>query len=180
MLLVALLGGLLMRLLAPGFDEVGESIWWAFLRLTDPGYLGDDEGLLGRTVSTAVTVLGYLLFLGLLIAILTQWMNELIERIESGTRPVRLADHVLILGWTHRTPYIVLELLRTRGRVTRFLETRDASILRIVVLAEQREEIALGVLTVAGEVHLNPDRGERLAIRDGDQLITLTTIHDPG
>lgn len=125
-------------------------------------------------------MLGYLLFLGLLIAILTQWMNELIERIESGTRPVRLADHVLILGWTHRTPYIVLELLRTRGRVTRFLETRDASILRIVVLAEQREEIALGVLTVAGEVHLNPDRGERLAIRDGDQLITLTTIHDPG
>ena len=45
MLLVALLGGLLMRLLAPDFDEVGESIWWAFLRLTDPGYLGDDEGL---------------------------------------------------------------------------------------------------------------------------------------
>jgi hypothetical protein len=77
-LLVALLGGLLMRVLAPGFDEVGESVW------TDPGYLGDDEGLVGRTVSTMVTVLGYLLFLGLLIAILTQWMNELIERIESG------------------------------------------------------------------------------------------------
>ena len=145
-LLVALLGGLLMRLLAPGFDEVGESVWWAFLRLTDPGYLGDDEGLVGRTVSTVVTVLGYLLFLGLLIAILTQWMNALIERIESGTRPVTLAGHVLILGWTHRTPGIVLELLRTRGRVTRFLAAHNASMLRVVVLAEQVDRTLLDEL----------------------------------
>ncbi|MEA3273839.1 MAG: hypothetical protein U9Q81_00760, partial [Pseudomonadota bacterium] len=112
----------------------------------DPGYLGDDEGLVGRTVSTVVTVLGYLLFLGLLIAILTQWMNELIARIESGTRPVTLADHVLILGWTHRTPGIVLELLRTRGRVTRFLEVHNASMLRVVVLAEQVDGTVLAEL----------------------------------
>ena len=71
-LMVALLGGLVMRVLDPGFDEAGESIWWAFPRLTDPGYLGDDEGLVGRSVSTVVTVLGYLLLLGLLIAIFTQ------------------------------------------------------------------------------------------------------------
>ena len=145
-LLVALLGGLLMRVLVPGFDEVGESIWWAFLRLTDPGYLGDDEGLVGRTISTVVTVLGYVLFLGLLIAILTQWMNELIARIESGTRPVTLADHVLILGWTHRTPIIVLELLRTRERLTRFLEAHNAGMLRIVVLAEQVDRRVLDEL----------------------------------
>jgi hypothetical protein len=145
-LLVALLGGLLMRLLAPGFDEVGESVWWAFLRLSDPGYLGDDEGLVGRTVSTVVTVLGYVLFLGLLVAILTQWMNELIKRIESGTRPVTLADHVLILGWTHRTPNIVLELLRTRGRVTRFLEAHNTSMLQIVVLAEEVDGTVLAEL----------------------------------
>jgi len=49
----------------------------------------------------------------------------------------------------------------------------------LATIAEQRREIALGVLTAAGEVHLNPDRGENLAIRDGDQLVTLTTIRDP-
>ncbi len=145
-LLVALLGGLLMLMLAPGFDEVGESVWWAFLRLSDPGYLGDDEGVVGRTVSTVVTVLGYVLFLGLLIAILTQWMNELIERIESGIRPVTLTDHVLILGWTHRTPSIVLELLRTRDRTTHFLEAHNASMLRIVVLAEQVDDAVIAGL----------------------------------
>jgi len=145
-LLVASFGGLLMLLLDPDFDEVGESVWWAFLRLSDPGYLGDDEGLVGRTVSTVVTVLGYVLFLGLLIAILTQWMNELIRRIESGTRPVTLADHVLILGWTHRTPSIVLELLRTRERATHFLEAHNTSVLRVVVLAEQVDDTVLAEL----------------------------------
>ena len=70
-------------------------MWWAFLRLTDPGYLGDDEGLARRTISTVVTVLGYVLFLGLLIAILTQWLNQLIARLESGVTPVALSDHVL-------------------------------------------------------------------------------------
>ncbi len=135
-LLVALAGGLLVRLFDPSFDNVGESIWWAFLRLTDPGYLGDDVGVVGRTVSTVITVLGFLIFVGLLIAILTQWMDGLIERVESGVRPVKIHDHILVLGWTHRTPDIVLELLRTKGRLTRFLEAHKASKLRVVILAE--------------------------------------------
>ncbi len=134
--LVAVVGGFLMWLLDPSFDELTESVWWAFLRLTDPGYLGDDEGVAGRTISTVITVLGFLLFLGLLIAILTQWMNEVIGKIEAGVRPLRLRHHVLILGHTHRTPNIVIELLKTQERVTRFLEKHQARQLRIVMLDE--------------------------------------------
>ncbi|MEP5765886.1 MAG: hypothetical protein ABJ308_14920 [Halieaceae bacterium] len=133
---VALVGGLLVWQFDPNFKNLSDSVWWAFLRLTDPGYLGDDEGVVGRSVSTMVTVLGYLLFLGLLIAILTQWMNELIERIESGIRPLHLKNHVLILGYTHRTPTIAREMLRTRGRLTRFLQARDTKELYIVVMDE--------------------------------------------
>ena len=73
---VAISAGLLVLLLDPNFDEPGDAIWWSFLRLTDPGYLGDDEGAVSRSISTVVTVLGYIVFLGLLIAILTQWMNN--------------------------------------------------------------------------------------------------------
>ena len=76
---VALLAGGLVRLLDPQFETLSGSVWWAFLRLSDPGYLGDDEGTVSRTVSTVVTVLGYVLFLGLLVAILTQWMNSWIR-----------------------------------------------------------------------------------------------------
>ncbi len=133
---VAVVAGVVVRLLDPQFEELSGALWWAFLRLTDPGYLGDDEGTVSRTVSTVVTVLGYVLFLGLLIAILTQWMNDWIRRVEAGLSELPFSDHILILGWNHRTPSIVLELLRTRGRVTRFLKARDADTLRIVILDE--------------------------------------------
>ena len=133
---VAVFAGLLVRVLDPQFEEMSDAVWWAFLRLSDPGYLGDDEGTVSRTVSTAVTVLGYVLFLGLLVAILTQWMNDWIRRVEAGLAQLPFSDHILILGWNHRTPSIVLELLRTKGRVTRFLKAHDADKLRIVILDE--------------------------------------------
>jgi Mn-dependent DtxR family transcriptional regulator len=44
---------------------------------------------------------------------------------------------VIVLGWSHRTPTIVQELLRTRERVERFLARHGARKLRIVILAER-------------------------------------------
>jgi hypothetical protein len=134
---VALLAGLLALAFDDDFSGPAEALWWAFLRLTDPGYLGDDQGVARRSISTVVTVIGYVLFLGLLVAILTQWLNQLILKLESGTTPVALSDHVIILGWTERTPKIVAMLLRTPHRVERFLERQGARELRIVILAEQ-------------------------------------------
>ena len=82
---VALVAGGLVALLDPGFSELSEAVWWAFLRLTDPGYTGDDEGLARRFVATVVTVLGYVLFLGLLIASLTQWLDDtILDMITNG------------------------------------------------------------------------------------------------
>ena len=143
---VSISAGLMVVLLDPNFEDAGEAIWWSFLRLSDPGYLGDDEGLVSVTISTVVTVLGYVLFLGLLIAILTQWMNTLILRVESGTTRIAFKNHLLILGWNQRTSSIVLELLQTGGRVSRFLKGSGAHDLRIVILAEHvdaelREEL---------------------------------------
>ena len=62
--LVAVGGGLLVQETDAPFDDRETAIWWAFLRLTDPGYLGDDEGLARRVISTVVTVFGYVLFMG--------------------------------------------------------------------------------------------------------------------
>ena len=60
---ISVVGGVLAWIVDPAaFDPAG-AVWWAFLRLTDPGYLGDDEGALLRTVSTLLTVLGYVIFL---------------------------------------------------------------------------------------------------------------------
>jgi hypothetical protein len=187
---VALLAGGLVVLSDAGFSGLGEAVWWAFLRLTDPGYLGDDEGVVRRSVSTAVTVLGYVLFLGLLIAILTQWLGELISKLESGVTPVALSDHVVLLGWTHRTPTIVSELLHTRGRAKRFLARRGARELRIVILAEHvdaalarelRERIGTPwndrqVMLRSG-TPLRSDHLERVAFRSAAVLILPGADH---
>ncbi len=119
------------------FDTSGQAVWWAFLRMTDTGYLGDDEGTWLRIVSTIITVLGSLLFTGALIAIMTQWLHQTILKLEQGLTPISMKHHVLILGWTNRTPEIVLGLMMTQGRVRRFLARRGARRLNIALLVEE-------------------------------------------
>jgi hypothetical protein len=55
---MGLLGFLVAANTEQAFGNPAEAVWWAFLRLSDPGYLGDDEGLGLRAVSTVVTVAG--------------------------------------------------------------------------------------------------------------------------
>lgn len=139
--LISLIGGILVypdpAPQGKPFGNVGEAIWWAFLRLTDPGYLGDDVGTWRRIVSTALTIIGYVIFLGSLIAVMTQWLNALMRNLERGLTPIAENGHILILGWTDRTPTIVRELLVSEGRVRRFLRRHQAKNLRIVILAEE-------------------------------------------
>lgn len=136
--LIAASAGLFVFYEIGGFNSAAEAIWWAFLRLTDPGYLGDDEGAGLRTVSTLVTVLGYVVFLGALIAIMTQWLNETMFRLQSGLTPIVQNNHIVILGWTNRTPMIVQELLLSEKRLKWFLRRRGASQrIRIVILVEK-------------------------------------------
>ncbi len=111
-------------------------MWWAFLRLTDPGYLGDDQGTFLRTISTILTILGYVIFLGALIAIMTQWLNQTLNRLQQGLTPIAENDHILILGWTNRTATIIEELLLSEGRLHRFLLRNNTRRLRVVLLVE--------------------------------------------
>jgi ion channel POLLUX/CASTOR len=131
--LVAVIGGTLAFALSGAFDSYGDAVWWSFLRLSDPGYLGDDEGALLRTISTIITVLGYVLFLGSLIAIMTQWLTGTVRRLESGLSPITVSGHVLILGWTNRTPNLLRELLA--GEDKSGLRRRSKPP-RVVVLAD--------------------------------------------
>lgn len=100
--LVAVAGGLLVQATDATLEGKNTAIWWAFLRLTDPGYLGDDEGVARRVISATLTVLGYVLFMGSLVAIMTQWLNQKIRNFESGLTPIVRRNHILILGWTNR------------------------------------------------------------------------------
>lgn len=129
---ISFVGGALVLPVQGG--HLGESIWWAFLRLSDPGYLGDDAGVWRRIVSTVLTVAGYVVFLGALVAIMTQSLNSRMRRLESGLTPVATRNHIVVLGWTSRTIPVVRELLLSEGRVRRFLARRRTGRLRLVLL----------------------------------------------
>jgi len=176
-----------------GFASFPEAVWWAFLRLTDPGYLGDDEGAFVRVVSTLLTVMGYVIFLGSLIAIMTQWLNATMARLESGLTPVSRQHHVVILGFTNRTVSMIRELLLSEARVRTFLSHRGARALHIVVLVEEvnahlRQQLRdeLGTLWDEGRITLrsgSPLRVDHLArvdiLRAGVVLIPGSDLSAP-
>jgi hypothetical protein len=130
-----------------------------FLRLTDPGYLGDDQGLFKRAPSSVLTVLGYVLFMGSLIAIMTQWLNSKLRALESGPTPIAQNGHILILGWTNRTAAVVRELIRSEGRLKRFLKRLgNKRSLKIVILVEDvTPELVLELEEEVGPDDWNPN-----------------------
>ncbi len=132
---VSILGGLAVQ--GSSDDPLWTEVWWAFLRLSDPGYLGDDEGTWRRIVSTTLTVLGYVLFMGAMVAILTQWLNEALTRFSMGLTPVRMTGHVAILGWTGSTRAVCRNLVRSERRLSRWLTLQGVSSLQIAILAEE-------------------------------------------
>ncbi|MCX4246209.1 CASTOR/POLLUX-related putative ion channel [Paraliomyxa miuraensis] len=177
------------------FDSLPEAIWWAFLRLSDPGYLGDDEGVYMRIVSTGLTVAGYVLFMGAMIAIMTQWLNLALRRLENGLTPIADRDHIVVLGWTTRTSTIVRELLLSSERAQHFLRSRKRRSLSVVVQAEEvdaelhqelRERVGVevfrsGRLVLRSGTPLRPDHLQRVAARDAAALILPAPIYDtPG
>lgn len=165
---VAIAGGIVVQATDTPFDDDKSAVWWAFLRLTDPGYLGDDEGIARRAISSVLTVLGYVLFMGSLIAIMTQWLNQKIRDFERGLTPIALRNHILILGWTNRTPAIVEELMHAEGRVRRFLRRRGARNLHIVILAEDVSlEDTIDLRRALGEA----SKAGKITFRSGTPLI---------
>lgn len=190
---ISLVGGILVVPLDGEFDHVGNAIWWAFLRLTDPGYLGDDVGAWQRFVSTLLTVSGYVVFMGTLVAILTRWLIARMDELERGLTPVTLKNHVVVLGWTSQTPPLLSELLSSTGRMRRFLEKHDASRLNLVVLTEEasaeqvhelRHEPGIGprarqVILRSG-LPIQPDALHRVACLDAAAVIVPSAAHEAG
>lgn len=191
--LISLIGGLLVLPLGDSFNDVGEAIWWAFLRLTDPGYLGDDVGNWKRFVSTILTISGYVVFMGTLVAILTRWLIANMTDLERGLTPVTLRNHIVVLGWTSQTLPLLGELLSSSGRMRRFLEQHDASRLRLVVLSEEasaaqvhelRTEPGIGrksqqIILRSGSA-IQPEALERVACLEASAVIIPSATHEAG
>jgi len=106
----------------PAETNLAKNAWWAFLRMSDPGYLGDDNGTYRRILSTILTILGYVLFMGSLVAIMTQWLYKTMKELEAGYTPINYRGHITILGYTNRTPIIIGQILASKDSLSRFLK----------------------------------------------------------
>ena len=119
-LLLSLGGGIFVHFTNPGaYANTLEAIWWAFLRLTDPGYLGDDRGFFPRLISTFLTLAGYVVFLGALVALMTNWLDRSLKFLASGRSPIFEQGHVLIIGWNERIHALIEEVVHTNERFKR-------------------------------------------------------------
>jgi voltage-gated potassium channel len=114
--LLVFLGGLGFSLLETQdptwLERFGQGIWWALATLTTVGY-GDvvPKSWGGRLVGAGL-MLGGFLSLSLLTATVASIFVERKFRRERGLEAIKLANHILILGWHYDGEVLLAQLLR--------------------------------------------------------------------
>ncbi len=111
---------------------IGPQLYRAFLELTAPGNMNQDVNKphLYKIAAILAGFTGVIIF-STLIATLTTALNQAIRTLKRGHSRVLEAGHTLILGWTHRVPEILKELVMAN-------ETDDDSV--VVILSEEDKE----------------------------------------
>ncbi|MEO0436387.1 MAG: hypothetical protein AAF098_05725 [Pseudomonadota bacterium] len=107
---ISVAGGVVVYLTGAG-SGLAQSIWWTFLHITDPGYLGDDDGAITATLGTLFTILGMITFMAGLVGILTSLITSGLKHLREGGAPVAFKDHIVIVGWNSRIFTLVADLL---------------------------------------------------------------------
>ncbi len=103
-------GGFLVYISGVG-EELPESMWWVFLRISDPGYLGDDSTVISAFFGTLFTVIGMVVFMAGLVGILTSLIMTSLKKLHEGRSAVVFNNHVVVIGWNNEVFTLISELL---------------------------------------------------------------------
>jgi hypothetical protein len=126
--------GALIAYFVPGhhFHSIGGAFWWAVLRISDPGYLSDEiPDLKIRALSVVLSVLGIAVTVGGIVALVTGKMNRTLAHLAEATTPVPFSNHIVLLGWTDRTPRLLQQLLRvSSGKIVVLIEKVESEEMR--------------------------------------------------
>lgn len=112
---ISVLGGLVVFLSGAG-EGLGQSMWWTFLHVSDPGYLGDAEDPLTAIFGTIFTVLGMITFMAGLVGILTSLITSGLKTLREGGAPVAFDNHIVIVGWNSRVYTLIADLLHASDK----------------------------------------------------------------
>ena len=175
-------GGAFLASLIGSFSDFPKNLWWAFLRITDAGYLGEDSELWIGMAGTIVILFG-LVFFGLLISILTSAFEERLKEIKDGHRPVIEEKHILILGWGDVVFSIIDELYLAQEDLA-----RSQAVVVLSHISQDEMEKSLDnycnhknkgqVVLRTGQIDSINDL-KRMSIQYAEQVIIITDDHSP-
>ncbi len=158
-------------------------IYTTFLELTAPGNMNQDVKTPPIFKITAIVAgLTGLVIFSTLIATLTTALHQAIARLRQGHSRVLEEDHTLILGWTHRVPEIIRELVEAN-------EESDGNPCVVVMSQEDKPEMDeylrrtvkhLGNtrLVTRNGLPSSPDALRRVSIEHARSVIVLATADD--
>ena len=88
----------------------GEAVWESLMRTLDSGTMGGDTGTGFRTVMLFVT-LGGIFVVSALIGVLSNGLEDQMERLRKGRSQVLETNHSLVLGWSAQIYTVLNELM---------------------------------------------------------------------
>jgi voltage-gated potassium channel Kch len=107
----------------------GEAIWESLMRTLDSGTMGGDTGWGFRAIMLFVT-LGGIFVVSTLIGVLSNGIEDQMDRLRKGRSRVLESDHTVILGWSPQVFTVISELVeanksRKSGAVIAILADQD-------------------------------------------------------
>src|SRR5439155_11826035 len=121
-LLVAILGvvwlgsALFAHLVLGQFGTIGDALWSGVTHLLDPSSLHGDHGFEHRAVGLFQVVFGLIFLVGLAFTVISEVVGRSLERLGQYDAPLRVSDHLLLIGGPDALPGYVPHLAAAHGR----------------------------------------------------------------
>lgn len=96
---------------APAESSTKDKLWYVIVRLLDPGNVADSEA---KGFALLITVVGWVLYSGLLIAVITNAYFVRIDKIGKGLTRYKLKNHYLILGESEMTLSLIKQIVSSK------------------------------------------------------------------
>ncbi len=127
----------------------GEAVWESLMRTLDSGTMGGDTGAGFRVVMLFVT-LGGIFVVSALIGVLSNGLEDQMERLRKGRSQVLENNHTLVLGWSAQVFTVLNELM---------IANENQNNARIVVLSDK------------DKVEMEDEVRERVQVRGKTRII---------
>ncbi|NNF56970.1 MAG: potassium transporter TrkA, partial [Rhodothermaceae bacterium] len=166
-LTLLMVGAVVALVLSAGIAPINEDgspvgpaalVWDSFMQALSPEQVTSDTGGWPYLLAMLALMLGGLLVASTLIGVLTSGIEQKLDALRRGRSIVAETDHIVILGWSSKTPAVVRELVLSNASQRRSC---------VAVLApKDRAEMEEAIRDAVG-----PSGRTRVVCRTGDPIV---------